>query len=170
MVHSWTHHHHLVGYPDFVLLIDFNISYKDIMKKIHVYVAGPISKGNMLLNTRNGILKSDQLMRYGFVPFVPFLTSFWETVSPKEYEEWLAYDFAWILKCDALFRMDGISPGADREVAHARANGIPVFFDIEDLKNAFPFASSCCGKSTDMYCTSVRDGQWTEQEKATLRE
>lgn len=36
-------------------------------------------------------------------------------------------------RCDALYRMEGDSPGADREVEFANMHNIPVFFDIDDL-------------------------------------
>jgi ABC-type sugar transport system substrate-binding protein len=35
--------------------------------------------------------------------------------------------------CDALLRMPGESSGADAEIAHANANGIPVLFDESSL-------------------------------------
>jgi hypothetical protein len=38
-----------------------------------------------------------------------------------------------IERCDAVLRLPGASRGADLDVAHARALGLPVFTDIEDL-------------------------------------
>ncbi len=99
----------------------------------YVYVAGPIKIGDQFVNTRQGILASDFLLRLGYVPFCPFSNGMWQLVAPHSYEEWLAFDFAWLEKCDAVLRIPGESSGADREVAHARTLGIPVFFDILDL-------------------------------------
>lgn len=44
-----------------------------------------------------------------------------------DYPIWLDMCFEQIKRCDALFRMDGFSPGADKEVELAKKLGIPVF-------------------------------------------
>jgi hypothetical protein len=98
-----------------------------------VYVAGPISKGDMFLNVREGILTAERLRDAGLFPFCPHLSGLWQMVHPVGYEAWMTLDFAWIARCDALLRMPGESPGADREVAHARKLGIPVFTNEIDL-------------------------------------
>ena len=36
-----------------------------------------------------------------------------------EYETWMEYDLAWLGACEALLRLPGHSPGADREVRYA---------------------------------------------------
>jgi hypothetical protein len=43
----------------------------------------------------------------GFVPFLPQLSVLHEMVAPLPYEEWLAYDFEVIARCDALVRLPG---------------------------------------------------------------
>lgn len=105
--------------------------------KPKIYVAGPYSKGNVLSNIKNAIEVGDWLLGQGFVPFIPHLTGFWDLVSSHEYEEWLSYDFQWILSCDALLRIFGESIGADREVKFAKDNNIPVFTDSKDLVEYF---------------------------------
>ena len=100
---------------------------------MRVYVAGPYSKGVVAENVREAIRWADHLLRCGFTPFVPHLTHLWELVSPKPYEEWLAYDFEWLVMCNAVLRLSGESPGADREVAEAERLGIPVFYTVTDL-------------------------------------
>jgi nucleoside 2-deoxyribosyltransferase len=105
----------------------------------HVYVAGPITRGNYINNIRAGVLAGERLRAEGLVPFIPHLSALWELIAPMGYEEIMAVDFAWILRCDALLRMPGESPGAEREVAFALANGIPVFYSEADLlAAAFP--------------------------------
>lgn len=96
-----------------------------------VYVAGPISRGDQFLNVRAALLAADRLLRAGYAPFVPHATCIWHLVCPGEYEQWMAYDFVWIAACDALVRIDGDSPGSDREVAFALAKGIPVHFGVD---------------------------------------
>jgi len=39
----------------------------------------------------------------------------------------------WMLMCDAVLRIPGESPGADDEVDRATIEGIPVYYDIDDL-------------------------------------
>lgn len=90
------------------------------------YVAGPIT-GNPFGCVRQAADAFVVLRSMGFIPFLPQLSVIQEMVSPLPYEEWLAYDFELIARCDALVRLDGESLGADREVIHALENGVPVF-------------------------------------------
>lgn len=97
------------------------------MKGPLVYVAGPYTHPDPVENTHKAIKFADFLGQCGCVPVVPHLTLFWHSVTPKPYDHWLAYDLRILERCDALFRMRGESSGADEEVEHAKACGIPVF-------------------------------------------
>jgi hypothetical protein len=103
----------------------------------YVYLAGPISKfpvgGSQFGNVRDAVIVAERLRAEGLVPFVPHLSSLWEMITPVPYEGLMTLDFAWIERCDALLRLPGESPGADREVAHAWAHGVRVFHDVESL-------------------------------------
>lgn len=99
-----------------------------------VYIAGPYTKGDVVVNVRNAIAAADELLALGHHPFIPHLTHLWHMVSPKEYEEWLAIDLVWLRVCDALLRIPGESSGADKEVDAARELSIPVY-SIEELRN-----------------------------------
>ena len=46
---------------------------------------------------------------------------------------WLAVDLVFVERSDAVLRLPGESTGADMEVRHALAKGIPVFTEITDL-------------------------------------
>lgn len=100
-----------------------------------MYVAGPISTGGDILgNARRGIRAAEDIRKLGFAPFCPHLSVLTEmVVDAVAWNDWLEYDEQVILRCDALFRMEGISRGADREVEFAKANGIPVFHTIGEL-------------------------------------
>lgn len=100
------------------------------MKRI--YIAGPIMLGDRMANIRVAIDAANALRDLGFAVFVPQLDSFWSLVHPREYEDWMAHDFAWIDVCDGLLRIPGESKGADREEVHALARGIPVFHGVEE--------------------------------------
>ncbi len=108
------------------------------MKYRYVYVAGPITRGDTLVNIRNGMLAGTELTKRGFVPFIPHNDFIQYILDPVtlDYETILRLDLAWIERCDALLRLEGDSPGADREVAHAQKLGLLVTSDIEYLEEA----------------------------------
>lgn len=39
-------------------------------------------------------------------------------------------------RCDALFRIEGVSKGADEDVRIAKERGMTIFYDIEDVPEA----------------------------------
>lgn len=108
---------------------------------LKIYVACPLTKGDMTINVRNGILAGDELAKRGHVPFIPALTHFWHMLCPHEYEFWLEQDFEWVRVCDALFRVPGESKGADREVDLANSLGKPVYYRLDEVPTA---DTQCC--------------------------
>ena len=105
---------------------------------IRVYVAGPLGKKDRWPACVKAAIKvAAQLLKLGFAPFVPHL---WAAAPDADsdtlldYEGWMAYDFSWVERSDALLRF-APSPGADREMAHALLKGIPVFQSVEALVN-----------------------------------
>jgi len=66
-------------------------------------------------------------MEAGHWPYVPHLSVWWNTFSPKDFETWMALDAAWLEACDVVVRLPGYSPGADREEVMAGDLGIPVY-------------------------------------------
>ena len=54
-------------------------------------------------------------------------------VGTCDYEEWMAIDFEMVRRSDAVFRLPGISDGAEREVALADDLGLPVFTVMDEL-------------------------------------
>lgn len=108
-----------------------------MIKGKKVYVAGPYSSGDVMLNIRDALEISSYLLDYGYIPFVPHLTGFWHMMYPQDYEKWMAYDFEWIKVCDALLRLDGDSAGSDREVELAISLNIPVFFGTTGMNKHF---------------------------------
>ena len=94
---------------------------------MRVYVAGPYSRGDVAENVRLAVLVADDLLDAGHAPYVPHLTHFWHLLKPREYEDWLRLDLLWLEQCEAVLRLPGESPGADREVARARELGLPVY-------------------------------------------
>lgn len=102
----------------------------------HIYVACPITVGDQMLNIKRGLDAATRLLESGYVPFVPVLTCFWHLNNPQHYETWMSYDFKWIAKCDGILAlaMECESKGRDREIAYAKEIGLPVFYNICDVK------------------------------------
>lgn len=106
----------------------------DFVTRPLVYLAGPYTRPDPVLNTHETIRFASKLLDEGLVtPFVPHLTLLWHLVSPREVDFWYDYDLAVLARCDALLRIEGESTGADKEVAFAVERGIPVFYDAAGL-------------------------------------
>lgn len=106
------------------------------MKKI--YVASSYSLGDPAANVRRQIDAGEELINAGFYPYLPLLSHYQHQIYPHSYETWTRLDDAWVSVCDALLRLPGESPGADREVELAEKLGIPVYYSISDLVSAAP--------------------------------
>ena len=103
-------------------------------KRKLVYVAGPYTRPDPIENTHETILLAERLMRQETITaFVPHLTLLWHIVVPHDAEHWYAFDMAVLNRCDAVYRREGASTGADREVAFAIERLIPVFEDEESI-------------------------------------
>lgn len=111
---------------------------KDNMTRI--YVAGPIGAldEHRPAKLRAAIDAGAALLLAGHAPFVPHLWA--AAMQDREvtadalahYETWMEYDFAMLEVCDAVLRIPGHSPGADREVARAMQLGLPVYYSVEE--------------------------------------
>ena len=104
---------------------------EDSMK--YIYIAGPYSKSDPVINTSDAIRVGDYLAKRDFIPFIPHLTLFWHLIKPHDVNFWYEYDNAWLRKCDCLLRIPGKSVGADKEVELAESLGIKVYYTVTDL-------------------------------------
>jgi hypothetical protein len=110
------------------------------MRKIRVYVAGPLTAGgadNISLNIRTAMEITDKLLNKGFIPFCPHLLFFQHCAFWRSYQAWLDYDMEWLQQCDAVLRIKGESAGSDKEVELAKSLGIPVFYSFNDLEKQY---------------------------------
>jgi len=103
------------------------------MNKLKVYVAGPYTQGDQAKNVRYALVIGNCLLGKGFAPFIPHLTHFWHLCHLHPYQTWMDYDAEWLKVCDALFRCQGMSAGADTEVKLARVQKIPVFQSLAEI-------------------------------------
>jgi Domain of unknown function (DUF4406) len=100
---------------------------------VKVYVSGPYTKGDPCENTHVAISAGNAILNRGHIPFVPHLSHFWHTMTPRPWEDWIKIDLAFLPACDVVLRLPGESKGADLEVATARELGIPVCYGFEQL-------------------------------------
>ncbi len=97
-----------------------------------IYVAGPMSRGDLVQHIRGAVFVADQIYAAGGQAFLPQLSVLYQLVSPRSYEEWMTTDFRWIDRCDAVLRLEGESLGADREMKYAKQIGRRIFNNVED--------------------------------------
>jgi hypothetical protein len=103
---------------------------------MRIYIAGPYTKGDVVLNVRSAVHAAAEVYANGHEYYIPHLSHLEHAILPRPYEYWLKHDMAWLEVCDAVLRLPGESKGADAEVARAIELGIPVYYSIEDI----PFA------------------------------
>lgn len=106
------------------------------MNKKWVYIAGPYTKPDPVVNVQAAVSYAESLVVFGHHPVVPHLSHLWHLVSPHSWAFWLALDLETLSRCDVLYRFPGESPGADREVAEAKRLGIPVYLNWAELCDA----------------------------------
>lgn len=104
-------------------------------KPLKVYVAGPYSQGDVGYNVHNAIVAGNILLQAGHFPYVPHLSHFMHLQKPQSYETWMELDRVWLLQCDALLRLPGFSPGAEKEWLTAIEMGIPCFDGMDAFIN-----------------------------------
>lgn len=104
---------------------------------IRVYIASPYTLGDVAVNVKIQIDTADELMNYGFAPFVPLLAHFQHLIHARPYQDWVNVDLEWVKHCDCVLRLDGESNGADEEVRLANSIGKRVFYSINDLINHY---------------------------------
>lgn len=97
-----------------------------------VYVAGPYTRPDPAENVRRAVHAADELDLLGCHPVVPHLSHLHHLIAPRDYGHWLERGLEELRSCDALVRLHGESPGADREVALALALGLPVFHTLAE--------------------------------------
>jgi hypothetical protein len=106
------------------------------MKKI--YIASAYTKGDVAVNVKRQIMVADELIVFGYAPFVPLLSHFQHMFYSHDYATWATLMLEWVKVCDAVLRLPGESVGADAEVALAHSLDIPVFSSLGHLYVEMP--------------------------------
>lgn len=125
-----------------------------------IYIAGPISKGNLADNVNQATAAFVALAKLGYAPMCPHWSVYakdcgaglfhedegtnWESYChvvgdaaghpDMTHADWLGIDLPWVEVSHAVLRLPGESTGADIEVEHAKTNGLPVFRSIEEIE------------------------------------
>lgn len=99
-------------------------------RRLRVYIAGPITKGDRFENVTHAIRTGKKMVKDGLAPYIPhfdaYMTLGGDDISWNSYLEW---DLEWSNLAEAVFRLPGESTGADLEVRHALEHDIPVFYE-----------------------------------------
>lgn len=109
------------------------------MKRRRIYIAGPITKGDLRTNIRRACETMEILLKEGYAPFCPQLSCYMGGDTPEvlpcgtSHGDWVGMDLPWVEVSEALLRLEGESKGADMEVIHAKLRGIPVFHSLAEL-------------------------------------
>lgn len=110
---------------------------------MRVYVAGPYTKGDVVINVRNAIQAAETLAMWGHTPFIPHLSHPWHTVAPHPWGFWMEQDIAWLRVCEAVLRIPGESTGADKETAEAERLSIPVYHSLGAFREGTRGKAKC---------------------------
>lgn len=103
------------------------------MRKL-VYLSGPITQGDQFCNVQKAIDAFNDLLSAGIYAHCPHFTAFAHMTRPRAHREWMRLDLEAILpRCNAVWRLPGVSAGADEECREARRLGIPVFDQFSDV-------------------------------------
>lgn len=102
-------------------------------RRLRVYVAGPITSG-VYEGVARGLTWGRTMFLDGLAPFVPHFDAFW-FLPDGNWNAYLEFDLEFVSVCDAVFRLDGDSKGADLEVRIARELGLPIFYEKPPLPN-----------------------------------
>ena len=99
-----------------------------------VYIASPYTIGDNFVNVQRQIDAANKLLDAGLVPYAPLVMSAFINMQEERMpNEWMAYDYHWLDRCEVLLRLDGKSDGANKEVVYALNNHIIVYTDIDEL-------------------------------------
>jgi hypothetical protein len=101
-----------------------------------VYVAGPYTNGDQVVNVRNAIEVADVLLLLNYAPYVPHLSHFWNFLKPHEYGTWMALCTEWLSACESMIVIEGYSPGARVEEAVAKQLHIPIYYGLSEFLEA----------------------------------
>jgi len=103
------------------------------MEKAKIYISSPYSVGDIEASVERQIATASLLIEAGCNPYVPILNRFIYLRWKKNEEVLLSLNFKWLIACDAVYRLQGNSTIADREVEIAKSKKIPVLYSMMEV-------------------------------------
>lgn len=117
------------------------------MRRKVIYIASPYSNGDKKEMVRVQIDAFNALRDLGYTPIAPLLSHFINEVKPRDWKDWLDYDFDLISLSDIVVRIrlkgnNGVeiySTGADLEEKEARRLGREYyeFNGVDEMREFF---------------------------------
>ena len=98
-----------------------------------VYIAGPYTKGDQIMNIRAAIDAGERVAQAGHFPFIPHMNGLWHLAHAHDFKFWMEQDQEWLTQCDCLIRLPGESPGADTEVFLADRHGLKIYEGVQEF-------------------------------------
>lgn len=111
--------------------------------KHHVYIASPYSHPDPAVraaNVRRSVEAAAEVIRRGHHAFSPLAAThpIAEIAPEIGYETWMAFDASVITRWATALLYLAPSPGADRELRHARRQGLFIFNDLAEIPDIRP--------------------------------
>jgi hypothetical protein len=93
----------------------------------------------MKVNVKMAVEYAAMAARKGWLPHIPHSATdaLEEKEVPISWKDYMDLCQTLLMACGAVFRMPGISPGADREVDFAKDLEKPVFLKMAEVPNLF---------------------------------
>ena len=107
-----------------------------------IYIAGALRADvpQYIMNVHNMIQWGEKIRRLGFYVYLPCLDLMQGLVMGDMYfQDYFDNSFGMIERCDAMFVVPGYgkSKGTKKEMLHAKALRIPIFFELGHLLTHF---------------------------------
>lgn len=104
------------------------------MRRPRIYISSPLtSSGNVPENMQRAMAAANTLIAEGLAPMVPHFNYQLDPAGQIPHDVWMEVETPWVEVAEAVLRLPGKSKGADIEVRHAKAAGVPVFSTINEL-------------------------------------
>ena len=119
-------------------------------KDIRVYVAGPLTGEqpgpvSYIHNLNRMTRVCLDIMKMGAAPYNPGSDLMQGLVSGElALEDYMSVSSAWLKGAHVVFRMEGVSPGADAEEAVAMDHDIPIVYDFKQLEHQIRVLAGEC--------------------------
>jgi hypothetical protein len=103
------------------------------MEKAKIYISSPYLGIDVEASLERQIATAALLIDAGCNPYAPILNHLIQMKWKKAEEVLYKLDFEWLKECDAVYRLQGNSARADKEVSFAQAKHIPVLYSMMEV-------------------------------------